>query len=42
MKSIARRRFGMGTTDPDDCEIVIYRGANRPTCTCLRQIRHWI
>ena len=27
-KSIARRRFGMGTTDPDDCEIVIYRGAN--------------
>jgi hypothetical protein len=31
MKSIARRRFGIGTTDPDDCEIVIYGGANQPT-----------
>jgi hypothetical protein len=23
------RRFDVGTTDPDDCEIVIYGGANR-------------
>ena len=42
MKSIARRRFGIGTTDPDDCEIVIYGGANQPTCTCFLQSARWM
>jgi hypothetical protein len=29
-------------TDPDDCKIVIYGGANRPTCTCFLRSARWM